>query len=289
MNSIAAAPSTSIYSPLTAVELSEIEALEPGAVELLLSLSSGSTDRFSVGDVTTVNNSSLLPLPSKGKAFSRKCTVIEAKDTAPASKRSASILREYVADVKKGSTTSDAPKSSVRSLRRRYTSKDTSIAVAPDASAPTTLFSHDDEDQGINPTHNVIRRDIIEVFVARQKKNDHVSSASKAIKARRTRYAGVIGLRCRFCKHLPEGSRAPLSTVYPESLQGMYRACTVRFQKKHLKSCEHIPRAIRKELKKKANIKNRGSKRYWVESAMRLGLKDSEDSKGILFCPEIKS
>jgi len=166
-----------------------------------------------------------------------------------------------------------------------------SIAAAvPEETIPTSLYADSDEDH-INPIHNIIRRDILEVFVEAPSSTfnvgtwDHPGSS----KARQSRFAGRVGLRCRFCKHLPVGTNANLATIYPETLEGIYRACSVRFQKRHIGSCAFIPESIRSQLDAHAKEKScRGSKNYWVESALRKGFRTSEDNKGIVFCPVIK-
>lgn len=157
-------------------------------------------------------------------------------------------------------------------------------------SAPTSLYAEGDEDY-INPIHNILRRDILEVFVDTDRPIHNNSNISNHHAPRNARFAvGRVGLRCRFCKHLPPGSStANLSTIYPETLEGIYRACSVRFQKRHLGICQYIPEAIKAELDILGNEKScRGSKSYWVESALRLGFKTSPDRKGIIYCPEIK-
>lgn len=70
-----------------------------------------------------------------------------------------------------------------------------------------------------------------------------------------------IGIRCKFCKHLPAKERANLHSIYPEKIGGIYRACTVRF-KKHIAQCQHIPRSVHRELRKH-DASVRGSKKYW--------------------------
>jgi len=159
--------------------------------------------------------------------------------------------------------------------------------LVPEAatSAPTSLYAEGDEDY-INPIHNILRRDILEVFVD----TDRPIHSSNHAPPRNARFAGRVGLRCRFCKHLPPGSStANLSTIYPETLEGIYRACSVRFQKRHLGICPYIPEAIKSELDTLGNEKScRGSKSYCVESALRLGFKPPPDRKGIIYCPEIK-
>lgn len=173
------------------------------------------------------------------------------------------------------------------------------ISAVPEASdVPSTLYKPGDEEQ-INPSHNILRRDILEVFVeAPRQKSDKTKKAghrsdtrsNKAIKKspRQSRFAGRIGLRCRFCKHLPSDSRANLATIYPETLQGIYRACNIRFAKRHVSSCQFIPASILAELDSLKEVNSRGSKSYWVESAKRIGLRDSEVNKGIVFCSKIQ-
>jgi hypothetical protein len=171
------------------------------------------------------------------------------------------------------------------------------VAVVPEETivVPNSLYADGDEDH-INPIHNIIRRDILEVFVETPSSNFAVgapdapgSECGKAVKARQSRFAGRIGLRCRFCKHLPVGTNANLATIYPETLEGIYRACSVRFQKRHIGSCAFIPEWVRSQLADHAKEKScRGSKDYWVESALRKGFRTSETGKGIVFCTEIK-
>lgn len=141
----------------------------------------------------------------------------------------------------------------------------------------------------------LIHTDILEIFVSSEHgtTNKGTSSGRKVVKAgaTHTRFSsGRVGLRCQFCKNIPANSRANLSTIYPETLSGIYRAVSVRFQKKHLPSCKHIPKTIRDQLDILSMEKaGRGSKSHWVSSAMRKGLRNSDDEKGIIFCPEIQS
>jgi hypothetical protein len=170
------------------------------------------------------------------------------------------------------------------------------VAVVPrEMIVPASLYADGDEDH-INPIHNIIRRDILEVFVETPSSSVPVgapdvpgSESGRAVKARQSRFAGRIGLRCMYCKHLPVGSNANLATIYPETLEGIYRACSVRFQKRHIGSCAFIPESVRSQLAAHAKEKScRGSKDYWVESALRKGFRTSEAGKGIVFCSEIK-
>lgn len=195
--------------------------------------------------------------------------------------------------------TQPAPPKKRTSLRGRVVSPNAEsmlmhVAIGKGV-VPTSLYAEGDEDH-INPTHNIIRRDILEVFVEQPGPSSNTvqydanGSNKRATKAKHTRFSGRVGLRCRFCKHLPVGSNnASLATIYPESLEGIYRACSVRFQKRHVAICEYIPASIRTGLDNLIREKScRGSKNYWVESALRLGFRTAENTKGIIFCPEAR-
>jgi len=224
----------------------------------------------------------------------------------PPKRRIAKIQRESIAD-----------NTIIAVAEEEASSTSTGVGVVP-VPVPTSLYSHGDEDH-INPTHNILRRDILEIFIEgpprhgmrsmsskkikgySHKEDDSTSSSitttsssnssssSKTTKVRKCRFAGRIGLRCRFCKRLPYEERAPLSNIYPESLQGIYRATSIRFQKRHVEKCEYIPREIRDALRVLKDDNSRGSKSYWVESAVRIGLRNSEDGKGIVFRHGIES
>ena len=125
-----------------------------------------------------------------------------------------------------------------------------------------SLHSPEDEDQ-INPLHNAIRRDVLEV--------------------RRT-MSGKIFFQCGCCKHLPRDKREQLSIVAPQNVETIYRAF-IRFMGNHIKRCKHLPQSITKLGNAQDQGRKNGTKAYWVESANRLGLVNSEDGNSIMFCP----
>jgi len=119
------------------------------------------------------------------------------------------------------------------------------------------------EEGKINPSHAIVRRDVLEI--------------------RRTR-SGRVFFQCGCCKDRPRSERAKQSTLAPQNIGGLYRAM-VRFMMYHVPACVHISGEIR-ELSPKATktVQAKGTKKYWVESAMELGLRDAEDGGGIVFC-----
>lgn len=148
--------------------------------------------------------------------------------------------------------------------------------------------------ENTHPSHAIIRRDILEAFVTVAPKEDEdLSGEGKKKTARRRRYAGKVGFRCRFCKDKHVDEQADLSVIYPESIKGLYRA-NIRFQSKHIQACQFIPQELRDELEYLKTCKegmNRGNKSYWTESALRKGFRDWQtvdgEKKGIIYCPEL--
>lgn len=252
-------PSPISSSPFGTESLVDLEALESSALMSLMSFKNGAAAKRSC------------PYNDDDEVIGGEASQLVSDEESSASRMPPRkrVSRRPVAIVESASAAAIVPE------------------LVPEAatSAPTSLYAEGDEDY-INPIHNILRRDILEVFVD----TDRPIHSSNHAPPRNARFAGRVGLRCRFCKHLPPGSfTANLSTIYPETLEGIYRACSVRFQKRHLGICPYIPEAIKSELDTLGNEKScRGSKSYWVESALRLGFKTSPGRKGIIYCPEIK-
>ncbi|KAK1741330.1 hypothetical protein QTG54_007808 [Skeletonema marinoi] len=156
-----------------------------------------------------------------------------------------------------------------------------------------SLAAEEDE-KNTHPSHAIIRRDILEAFVTVAPKEDEdLTGEGKKKTARRRRYAGKVGFRCRYCKDKHVEEQGDLSVIYPESIKGLYRA-NIRFQSKHIQACQYIPQELRDQLEYLKTCKegmNRGNKNYWTESALRKGFRDWQtvdgEKKGIIYCPEL--
>ena len=124
---------------------------------------------------------------------------------------------------------------------RRFESPNTSQfinlqdEVAREDDKPFVLYDKED-DNHINASHNVLRRDIWEGFDV-GKSDDAIATVDGSLDARRSarlvRYEGTVSFRCRFCKHAPVGRRADRHPVYPRSLERIYLA-NIRFQREHV-------------------------------------------------------
>ena len=90
---------------------------------------------------------------------------------------------------------------------------------------------------------------------------------------------GRVGIRCTFCKHLPPSQRANQSTSFPSRLAGIYGAVGM-LECRHFSKCPCVPIDLKNQLvmlKRDAIVASPGRQLYWRESALRLGLVDSED------------
>ncbi len=140
----------------------------------------------------------------------------------------------------------------------------------PTISPKPFVLYHEEDEGNINEAHSFLRRSVLEGFLSKTSIPDGQGKTFFR-----------MGFCCRFCKN--KQHRAVQSIIFPESLQGIYRA-VLRFQKFHLHKCIHIPDRIRDEAER-ARKGGRGNKSYWVKSAEEKGLYDIPGGKGIALSP----
>ena len=162
--------------------------------------------------------------------------------------------------------------------------KSTTSVLPEDISLPA-LFDEDDI-PFINPSHYIIGTDILEAFVVKQ--HDVAAPRKKTQKLKPNFRAGSVAFRCRYCKYA-QRKKQPNSTIYPESLGGLYRA-NLRFQSNHMRSCRFIPEWVKLKLhrvRRNSNGHQRlgpmGIRDYWVETAARKGFRNAEGKKRLTF------
>jgi hypothetical protein len=120
-----------------------------------------------------------------------------------------------------------------------------------------------------------IRKECVEAFSATE---DDVSRTSK-----RGRIAlHQVGLRCRFCVHLPLKDKPVAAVSFPTSVSGIYESVK-RWQRVHLEVCDEVPQEVQAKLALLANtnVWVPTTRQYWTDSAKALGLIDTSD--GIRF------
>jgi hypothetical protein len=136
---------------------------------------------------------------------------------------------------------------------------------------PLPLAMGSDKDW-LTPLHCFVRRHCVQVFTASQ---DDVATPSKG--KRKPIQVGQVGIRCPHCHH-DEVSKARErgSVYYPTTIASIYNA-TMNLLQRHLHNCTSVPDDVmrRYETLKADDARSGTSKKYWMESALSLGLVDT--------------
>ncbi len=99
-----------------------------------------------------------------------------------------------------------------------------------------------------------------------------------------------VGIRCRFCAHLPHNERTGRSSCFPSSIDRIYQSVTMMIRE-HFSICEEFPPEIRQKyvaLKQNTRKGEMESKTHWRNAAREVGMMDvkndeSGKKKGIFF------
>jgi len=137
-------------------------------------------------------------------------------------------------------------------------------------------LSTEDDENWLSEFLCFVRSQCVEVFSATR---EDVASRMNSKKV----LLGQVGIRCRFCAHLPHRERTGRSSSFPSSISRIYQSLTMMLRD-HFTKCHAMPPAIQERylsLKANASQGATDSKKYWMESANSLGLIDTTD--GIRF------
>lgn len=142
-------------------------------------------------------------------------------------------------------------------------------------SQPIPLAMPSDKDW-LTPLHCFVRGHCVEVFTATEA---DVATPSKG--KRKPIHVGQIGIRCPHCRLYDSSNGANKarergSVYYPTTISSIYNA-TMNLLQRHLHNCPAVPDEImrRYETLKADDARSGTSKRYWMESALSLGLVDT--------------
>jgi hypothetical protein len=152
--------------------------------------------------------------------------------------------------------------------------------LQPYYNRPVLALSTDDDENWLSEFLCFVRSQCVEVFSASQ---DDVASRMNSKKV----LLGQVGIRCRFCAHLPHRERTGRSSSFPSSINRIYQSLTMMLRD-HFTKCSAMPPQMNERylcLKANASQGATDSKKYWIESAHSLGLVDT-DEKGIRFQQE---
>ncbi len=151
-------------------------------------------------------------------------------------------------------------------------------AKTPDhySKRPVRGLSSNGDDIWLSKFLQFLRSACCEVFEA---------TAADVIERRKSKQIllGQVGIRCRFCAHLPHAVRSGRSACYPSSVDRIYQSVTMMIRE-HFPICDEFPDGVRKQyvaLKKNTKKGEMESKLHWKNSARKMGMRDTE--KGIFF------
>lgn len=152
-----------------------------------------------------------------------------------------------------------------------------------------TLHSHstrpyfplgiEEDPNWLSEFHCFVRSDVVEVFRASR---DDVKARNNSIAYKQ------VGLRCRFCAHVIPSARSGRSSAFPSSLRQIYQSFTMMLRD-HFANCDSMPTYIQDKflvLKDKPAQGATDSKRYWIYSAMKIGMVDT--AEGLLITDETR-
>jgi hypothetical protein len=149
---------------------------------------------------------------------------------------------------------------------------------------PVVLFRTED-DLKLSGLQSLLRMQIEAFQASEQDVTIHVRGRNKSIQV------GQVGIRCLHCAHMPALQRSKGSTYFPTSVWGFYQAsqnmCNVHLSKG---ACRHVPSLTKMQFaqhvdEKRALPCSRAGRRYWAETAQKLGLVDTEE--GVFFVREL--
>jgi hypothetical protein len=140
--------------------------------------------------------------------------------------------------------------------------------VVPFTQRPKYPLGIEEDQNWLSEFHCFVRSELVEVYRASQ---DDCKARNNSIGYQQ------VGIRCRFCAHAAPSARAGRSSAFPSSLRQLYQSFTMMLRD-HFGKCDAMPSHISKlfdSLKDKPSQGATDSKRFWVYSAMKIGMSDS--------------
>ena len=149
---------------------------------------------------------------------------------------------------------------------------DRAIAASAQAGSNTSSLAIPSDSTSLDPVHNFLRSQCIEVFVAT--KDDMTAPGRGA----RPMMIGQVGLRCRFCKN--EHKKAKQAVCFPLKRETIFESVR-NFQRTHMEVCTCIPVQVKAhydDLIQQGGPRRKSQKylkAYYAEAASELGIVDT--------------
>ncbi len=122
-------------------------------------------------------------------------------------------------------------------------------------------LSTSDDENWLSEFLCFVRSQCVEVFEASAEDVAARMNSKKVLK-------GQVGIRCRFCAHLPHRERTGRSSSFPSSINRIYQSLTMMLRD-HFTKCDAMPPGLKDRylcLKANASQGATDSKRYWIDS-----------------------
>lgn len=147
---------------------------------------------------------------------------------------------------------------------------------------PVLYLTSDDE---ILSENQLLLRKQIELFAADENDVNAITPGR-----RKPITLGQVGIRCKYCTHIPIHHRTKGAVYYPSKLKGIYQAAQNMAASHLCDACDQIDPFLKAELRAYQAGKStsgHGGKQYWADSAKVLGVMETEE-EGLRFDPAWK-
>jgi hypothetical protein len=146
----------------------------------------------------------------------------------------------------------------------------------------STSLTLEQDEESLSPLHCFMRRYCVEAFTA----SAHEVSTPRNARTNGHRIVeGQVGIRCIHCKHRPQ--RQERAVCFPSSLKNIYHSIET-WQRRHSLVCHDIPAWIKVNLTKLIHNSRSGAggrRKYWEESARRIGIMDTKSGLRFIRLP----
>ena len=153
--------------------------------------------------------------------------------------------------------------------------------LPPHSERTVLSLSIDEDESNLSDVVCFVRSELVEVF--RAGGEDVVAR----IHNKRIVYHQV-GLRCKFCAHLPRDERSRRAATFPSSIDRIQQSLSLIIRE-HFVHCKEVPERIKAKYNKlkaeQTTAKESRRKSYWNKAARQLGLVDTSD--GIMFHTDV--
>eukprot|EP00956_Cyclotella_meneghiniana_P005482 scaffold7007_cov69-Cyclotella_meneghiniana.AAC.1 len=206
-------------------------------------------------------------LPSHELSGFRACLTMKAK--SPATNDEGINLLTTLSTVKSPNLSNQIKKDgeSVHDLNTSKPEKPVAKNTLQDQGVNGRPLCAPNDSSHLSPLHCYIRQHCLEYVIAS-------FPNTKRLKRLKPVHVGMVGLQCVFCKN--EEERAAASVSFPGSVDKIISS-VLMWLYRHVPKCQHIPKDIKKKVKKFRESEINSGLPYIIETARETGLVDMNE------------